>query len=210
MGSPTQSHLSKGRAHKWEKSMRETSYICNQAAGFNRCMTKLQEEIQEHVKILRRELAKGKGSQGAKKSVNELRNFCAFIQIVSVCFGKFMQHMTDSLFVTMANLALLHRDGYLNHLKPGVKQNNLCALRNAPLQSYGLFPDDALHRAEDDIKGFETTKWNTQSTSGSDDFAHKIGNRFPPYPSPPAGSWKQDSNKSRSSGNHVLAAWRSL
>ena len=57
-------------ARKWEKSARESSYTCNQATGFNGCITKLQEEVQGHVKILK-ELAKGKGSQAAKKSVDE-------------------------------------------------------------------------------------------------------------------------------------------
>ena len=28
---------------KWEKAAKETSYMCNQSAGFNRCITKIQE-----------------------------------------------------------------------------------------------------------------------------------------------------------------------
>ena len=58
-----------------------------------------------------------------------------FNQNVSVCLEKSMQHMTDSLFVTMSNLTLMDRDVYLDHLKPGVKQDNWYSLRNAPLQS---------------------------------------------------------------------------
>ena len=72
---------------KWEKAARETSYICNQAAGFNR-VTKLQDEIQKNVGILQKELAKGKGSQAAKKAVDDLKDLCAFNQNVSVCLGK--------------------------------------------------------------------------------------------------------------------------
>ena len=31
---------------KWDKALREGTYVCNQAAGFNRCITKLQTNIQ--------------------------------------------------------------------------------------------------------------------------------------------------------------------
>ena len=55
----------------------------------------------------------------------------------------------------------MFQDAYLDHLKPGVKQDNWCALCNAPLQSYGLFPGDALHWAEDDITKFEATNLST-------------------------------------------------
>ena len=66
---------------KWEKAARETSYICNQAAGFNR-VTKLQDKIQENVRILQKELAKGKGLQADKKAVDDLQDSCAFNQNV--------------------------------------------------------------------------------------------------------------------------------
>ena len=98
---------------KWEKAARETSYICNKAAGFNCCVTKLQDEIQENVRILQKELAKGKGSQAAKKAVDDLKDLCAFNQNVSVCLGKSMQHMTDALFITMSNFTLMRRDASL-------------------------------------------------------------------------------------------------
>ena len=78
-----------------------------------------------------------------------------------------MQHMTDSLFITMSNFTLMRRDTYLDHLKPGVKQDNWCALRNAPLHSYGLFPDDDLCKAEEDITKFESSRRTSQPGSGS-------------------------------------------
>ena len=73
-----------------------------------------------------------------------------------------MQHMTDLLFITMSNFTLMRRDAHLDHLKPGVKQDNWCALRYAPLHSYGLFPDDALRKAEEDITKFESTRRTSQ------------------------------------------------
>ena len=77
------------------------------------------------------------------------------------------------LFIRMANLTLLRRDAYLDHLKPGVKQDHSFALQYSPLQPYGLFLNNSLHRAEDDITKFEATKQFTQPETGSGGFAHK-------------------------------------
>ena len=52
--------LSQETLRKWEKVMKESSYVCNPATGFTRCMTKLQEDIQVNVRILQQEMAKGK------------------------------------------------------------------------------------------------------------------------------------------------------
>ena len=165
-----------------EKAARETSYICNQTAGFNCCVTKLQDEIQENVRILQKELAKGKGSQAAKKAVDGLKDLCAFNQNVSVCLRKSIQHMTDTLFITMSNFTLRCWDAYLDHLKSGVKQDNWCAMRNAPFHSSGLFPDDALRKAEEDITKFELSRRTSQPGSGLGGFLQKKANRFPPLP----------------------------
>ena len=192
---------------KWEKAARETSYICNQAAGFNCCVTKLQNEIQVNFRILQKELAKGKGSQEAKKAVDDPKDLCAFNRNISVCLAKSMQHMTDSLFITISNFTLMRRDAYLDHLKPGVKQDNWCTLRNAPLHSYGLFPDDALHKAEENITKFKSSRRTSQPGSGG--LLPKKANCFYPYPSVASGAWKQEGTKSRApSGDQP--AWRSF
>ena len=83
--------------------------------------------------------------------------------------------MTDSLFITMSNFTLMRRDAYLDHLKPGVKQVNWCALRNAPLHSFGFFPDDALRKAEEDISKFESTGRTSQPGLGSGGFSAEEG-----------------------------------
>ena len=140
--------------------------------------TKLQDEIQ-NVRILQKELSKDKGSEVATKAVDDPRDLCAFNQNVSICLGKSMQHMTDSVFITMSNFTLMWRDAYLDHLKPGVKQDNWCALRNAPLHSYGLFPDDALRKAEEGVTIFQSIRRTCQPGSGSGAFLQKA-NRFHP------------------------------
>ena len=103
----------------------------------------------------------------------------------------------------------MRRDACLDQLKPGVKQDNWCALRNAPFQSYGPFPDDVLRMAEEDINKFESDRQTTQPGSGSGGFPYKKANRLQPYPSAASGTWKQDGTKSHTSAGDQTA-WRSF
>ena len=57
---------------KWENAAKETSYICNQSAGFNRCITKIQDSVQDQLKILQNELEKGKSSPKAQAALDEI------------------------------------------------------------------------------------------------------------------------------------------
>ena len=80
-------------ARKWEKALKESSYVCNQAAGYNRCLEALED----------------------------LRDMLAFNQNVSFAMGKAMQHLSDTLFLQMANMSLLQHDTYLDHIKLEIK-----------------------------------------------------------------------------------------
>ena len=64
--------------------------------------------------------------------------------------AKTMEHLSDFVFVTVANSA------YLSHLKSGIKPDTLAALRSAPLQMTNLFPDEVLKQTEQDIATFES------------------------------------------------------
>ena len=119
--------------------------MCNQSAGFNRCITKIQDSVQENLKALQTELCKGKSSVKPQTALDELHYLASFNQNVSFAMGKSLQHLSDFIFVQMANLTLAHRDAYLENFKPGVKHDTFSALRNCPLNGYALFPD-ALER----------------------------------------------------------------
>ena len=112
---------------------KETSYVCNQPAGFNRCITKLQDNVQDNLKALQTELSKGKSSAKAQAALDELHYLASFNQNLSFTMGKSLQHMSDFIFVQMANLTRTRRDSYLENLKPGVKPDTFSALRNCPL-----------------------------------------------------------------------------
>ena len=137
--------------------MKESCYVCNHAAGFTRCMTKRQEDIQLNVRIMQQEMAKGKSSQECKKALDDLNDLTSFNQNVAYCVGKATQHLADVMFIQMANFTLLWRDFFLDRLKHGVKQDNWSALRNAPLHLQDLFHDDVLRKAEDDVQKFEAS-----------------------------------------------------
>ena len=194
---------------KWDKALREGTYICNQAAGFNRCISKLQTDIQDNFRALEAELSKGKSSQKAEKALTEIRDLTTFNQNVSFCMGKAMQHLADILFVQMGNVTLLRRDAYLDHLKQGIKPDTWCALRNSPLNSSGLFLDDMVRRAEEEIAKSETERCATQPGSGHGGYGSRKQNRYQPC----QGSWNRNQEGNRSAPttqDTEVPAWRSF
>ena len=82
-----------------------------------------------------------------------------------------MEHLTDFVFVNMANLTLIRRDSYLSYVKAGIKPDTLAALRTALLQLATLFPDSVIKQAEEDIVCYD------KGRSGS---MYKKG-RYHPY-----------------------------
>ena len=207
---PPSRPIAQDTLRKWEKAAKETSYICNQSAGFNRCITKIQDSVQEQLKILQTELGKGKSSSKAQSALDELHYLTSFNQNVSFAVGKSLQHLSDFTFVQMANLTLVRRDSYLEHLKTGVKPDTFSALRNCPLNTHALFPDAVIRKAEDEIQQFETIKRTNQPGPGRGGFAgnHKKQNRFQPYPT----NWKQgqESTQTGASAGKDIPAWKSF
>ena len=163
---PPSRPIAQDTLRKWEKAAKETSYVCNQSAGFNRCITKIQDTVQDNLRSLQTELSKGKSSAKAQAALDEPHDLASFNQNVSFAMGKSLQHLSDFIFVQMANLTLARRDAYLDNLKAGVKPDTFSALRNCPLNGYALFPDAIIRKAEDEITQFENTKRTSQPGSG--------------------------------------------
>ena len=91
---------------------------------------------------------------------------------ISQAAAKSMEHLSEFVFITMGNLTLVRRDAYLSHLRTGIKQDTLTALRTAPLHISTLFPDATVKRAEEDIAQFESKSHSASS--------HNKG-RYHPY-----------------------------
>ena len=63
---PASRRISQEALRRWEKSAREATFICNQAASFNRCLFKVQQDMQNQLRNLRVE-SKGKGSSKSSR-----------------------------------------------------------------------------------------------------------------------------------------------
>ena len=62
---PMSRPISQENLRKWERSARESTVICNHAAGFNRCLLKIQESMNNQLKAVKVE---SKGKAAAKVS----------------------------------------------------------------------------------------------------------------------------------------------
>ena len=89
--------------------------ICNHAAGFNRCSLKIQGNMNNQLKALRVE-SKGKAAAKVSSAVDELQFLLDFNSSVCQAMAKSMEHLTEFVFVTMANTTLLRRDWHISRL----------------------------------------------------------------------------------------------
>ena len=159
--------ISQESLRRWEKAARENSYIINHTAGFNRCSTELQDKMSQNINLLCSRISKGKAPKEVSGALTDLRDLMAFHQKVSTAMGTSLQHLADNLFVHLSNLILIRRDSYLEFVKSGVKQDIMNLLRNAPLFSYGLFPDAAIMRAEQDVQKHEASSGTQRPGPGA-------------------------------------------
>ena len=170
--------------------------ICNQAASFNRCLFKVQQEMQSQLKTIRGE-SKGKVSKKISEASDELQFLMTFNNSITQAAAKSMEHLTDFVFITMGNSTLTRRDAYLSHLKNGIKPDTFAALRTAPLQGGTLFPDAIIKKAEEEISHYDN---RGQSASFG---RNKL--RYHPYER--ADTKKQES---QSEGKQDRPAWKNI
>ena len=128
----------------------------NSAASFNCYSFEFQGRISNNVGFLSARINKGNAPKEVSEALKDITAYMAFHQNVSVAMRTPLQHLADSLFVNLANLVLIHRDSYLEHVKPGIKPDTWNLLRNAPIFGYGLFPDSVLCTTEQDIGKHES------------------------------------------------------
>ena len=184
---PTSRRISQETLRRWEKSAREATVICNQAASFNRCLFKVQQNMQEQCKIVRSE-SKGKSSSEVSTAMEEMQYLMNFNSSICQAAAKSMEHLTEFVFISMGNLTLARRDSYLTHIKTGVKPDTSAGLHTAPIHIATLFPDHLIKKAEEEIVHFES-KGQSSST--------KSKGRYHPYERPDRkadrkSSFKQD------------------
>ena len=190
---PASRRISQETLRRWERSARETSVICNQAASFNHCLFKVQQNMKDQLKILKA-VSKGKGSSKASAAAEELTYLMDFNSSITQAAAKSMEHLSEFVFVTLGNLTLVRRDAYLSHLRTGIKPDTLTALRSAPLHISTLFPDSVIKQAEEDIAQLES--------KGHAGGSHNKG-RYHPYERQDKRSVNRDSRSEKS-------AWKTI
>ena len=135
----------------------------------------------ENISFLQVTVVKGKAPKEVVDAIKELKDWSAFHTRVSVALGTAFQHLADSLFVQLANFVLLRCDSYLEHVRPRVKPDTWNRLCNAPLFSFGLFPDDVLAVAEQDIIRHEARGASGPSPGTYQHPSKKSQYRYQPY-----------------------------
>ena len=103
---PASRQISQDSLRRWEKSTREASIICNQVADFNRCIYKVKDSMQAQLKVVKSELSKGKSSERVSHAADELQFLLNFNSSITQSMAKTLEHLTDFVFVTVANTTL--------------------------------------------------------------------------------------------------------
>ena len=120
---PASRPVSQDTLRKWEWAARDQTYTCNQAAAFSRCLTKVQENMATHLKVIQGITSKGKSSPKLTQASDELDFLVTFNRSITQAMARTMQDLSDGVFVNVANLTLARRDSYLEFIRSGVKQD---------------------------------------------------------------------------------------
>ena len=103
---PASRRISQDTLRRWEQTPMVATVTCNQAATFNRCMFKVQQDMNSQLKTVCLE-NKGKGSTKSSEALDELQHLMEFNSSITQSAVKAMEHLTDFVFVTMGNLTLV-------------------------------------------------------------------------------------------------------
>ena len=85
---PPSRQISQDNLRRWEKSAREASITCNQAAAFNRCIYKVQDNMQTQLKVVKSELSKGKSSERVSQAASKLQFLLNFNSSITQAMAK--------------------------------------------------------------------------------------------------------------------------
>ena len=190
---PPSRALSQDILRRWERTAREQSVMCSQAAGSSRCFTRVQDAMSTQLKNLHVDKGKGKSSERMQQAVDELEYLVTFKWSISQAMARTMQDLSEGVFIGVSNFTLVRRDSYLDYLHTGVKQDTLTALHTAPVHLQSLFPDQLLIKAEEEVARSEDRRSSSQS--------HRKPSCFHPYACNDKSSRQQDRSLLSQLGN---------
>ena len=159
--------------------------------------------MQTQLKVVKSEFSKGKSSERVSQAASELQFLLNFNASITQAMAKTLEHLTDFVFVTVANTTLIRRDSYLSHLKMGIKPDTLAALRTGPLHI-----DTVLKQAEQDIANFES-KGQIHSGKKSRFHPYERQDKRSDYKKSDRPAWKNIGNRGQSKKNKGRASYYS-
>ena len=131
----------------WERSARDQSCICNQAAALSRCLTKVQDAMIRQLKVILTYKAKGKSASKTPEATDELDYLMTFNRTITQAMARTIPDLSEGVFFNMANLTVTSRDSYMDYLKVIVKQDT--HRPHERISSHGfLFSDHLVAKAE--------------------------------------------------------------
>ena len=125
LSAPASRPISQDTLRKWERAAHDQSYMCNQAAAFSRCLTKVQDNMASQLKLIQGVTSKGKSASKITQAAEELDILVTFNRSITQAMARTMQDLSEGVFVNVANLTLARRDSYLDFIKTGIKQDTL-------------------------------------------------------------------------------------
>ena len=103
---PASRPVSQDTLKKWERTARNQTYMCNQAAAFSCCLTKVQENMSNQLKIIQGVTSKGKSSSKLHQATDELDFLITFNRSITQAMARTIQDLSDRVFINVANLTL--------------------------------------------------------------------------------------------------------
>ena len=78
---------------KWEWAARDETYMCNQAAAFSRCLTKVHENMVTQLKVLQSATSKGKSARKLHQAADKLDYRITFNHSITQAMARTMKDL---------------------------------------------------------------------------------------------------------------------
>ena len=188
--------------------------MINQAAGIVQCQKIMHYQMDSDVESVLCTLEKYNLPKDCIETVKSLSSALDFSARLTRAAAGCFRDLSDQCFNNSANTILMRRDALLDSVKPGITQDTLNKLRTSPIHTEWLFSDEAISKAESEVKAAEQKPANSRPASSS---ASKGNSRYHPYKDqgrkqdphqkdrPKSDAWKRfgkHSDKSSSQAKH--------
>ena len=122
---PPSRALSQDILRRSERAAREQLFMCSQAAGRSRCLTRVQDSISTQLRSLHADKGKGKSSERMQQAVDELEYLVTVNQSISQTMARTMQDLSEGVFISVSNSPWHVETVIWNIYTPGLNRTRL-------------------------------------------------------------------------------------